>query len=198
MIQIFSVILLLIFLAAYLGRILLLRARGVHAFVLGKKGKISTSRERILCGATWIAGGIWVSELVFEPMIAALPVSAHGLKTLPIAGLAVTAAGITLFSAAMLAMKDSWRVGIDTTRRTALVEREVYAFSRNPAFTGVNMIFFGVFLAFPDLFTLAAFMMMAASMHSLILKEEEHWTAIGGKDYERYSKRVGRYLGVRR
>lgn len=198
MIQILSAILLLIFLAAYAGKIVMLRAKGVNGFVLGKKGKISTACERILSLTTWIAGGIWIAEIVFERKIAALPCAAHGLAVLPYLGLAVTAAGIALFCAAMIAMKDSWRVGIDTRRRTALVERGIYAYSRNPAFTGVNLIFAGVLITFPDIFTLAAFVIMAASMHALILREEEHWIAVGGRDYERYRKRVGRYFSFRR
>ena len=198
MIQMLSAILLLVFLAAYLGKILMLRIKGVQGFVLGKKGKISTACERILSLATWVAGGTWLAEIFFSERIAALPIAAHGLAVLPFLGLAVTAAGIVLFCAAMIAMKDSWRVGIDSKRRTALVEHGVYAFSRNPAFTGVNLIFAGVLTTYPDMFTFVSFVMMAAAMHALVLKEEEHWTASGGREYERYRKRVGRYFGFRR
>lgn len=195
MIQIISAALFGAFALAYFSKIALLRAKGIRGYQLGKKGKISTIPERLTSASSFFAVSVWACEIVFEPRIAALPVSAHGLTAVSIAGLAVTAAGLAIFCAAMIAMKDSWRVGIDTTKRTRLVETGIYARSRNPAFAGLSILFAGVFITFPDIFTAAGAVTLSASMYLLALREEDHWIAVGGRDYERYRKRVNRFFG---
>ena len=195
MIQTISCILFGAFALAYFSKIALLRAKGIRGYQLGTKGKISTLPERLTSASSFFAVSVWACEIVLEVRIAALPVSAHGLTVLSIAGLAVTAAGLAVFCAAMIAMKDSWRVGIDTMKRTRLIETGIYAYSRNPAFAGLGILFAGVFITFPDIFTAAGAAALAASMYFLARKEEEHWIAVGGRDYERYRKRVSCFFG---
>jgi protein-S-isoprenylcysteine O-methyltransferase Ste14 len=195
MIQIISAALFAAFVLAYFSKIALLRVRGIRSYQLGKKDKISTLPERMTFVSSFYAVSVWACEIIIEPRIAALPAAAHGLTAVSTAGLIVTAAGLALFCGAMIAMKDSWRVGIDTTKRTKLVETGLYAYSRNPAFAGLGLIFAGVFISFPDIFTAAGFAMLAVSMYRLAIKEEEHWIAVGGRDYERYRKRVNLFFG---
>ena len=77
--------------------------------------------------------------------------------------------GDGLFLASVLCMRDSWRAGIPEKDRTELVTGGVYAFSRNPAFVGFDLMYMGVF-----------FMFCAAAF---------------GESYLQYKSRVCRYLG---
>ena len=47
-------------------------------------------------------------------------------------------------------MRDSWRAGIPERDGTELVTGGLYAFSRNPAFLGFDLMYLGVFLLFAN------------------------------------------------
>ena len=76
-----------------------------------------------------------------------------------------------------------------------MVTNGIYAFSRNPAFLGFDLMYFGVFLMYCNpltgVFTAYAVMML----HLQILQEETYLTATFGAPYQDYRKKVSRYLG---
>jgi protein-S-isoprenylcysteine O-methyltransferase Ste14 len=193
MFQNISLILFCVLLVAFIGRTLLLRLHGIGSYHLANGGKISSLQERSVLLAAIFGFTVWFNESAFPSFFITLPISFHGPAVLSWLGIATTTAGVSLFCTAMVSMKDSWRVGIDPGTKTKLVINGVYTLSRNPAFLGFDLVFSGVFLSFPDPFTAAACIAIVISIHSLILKEEEHWIAVGGREYERYMKRVPRY-----
>ena len=196
MIPIISFVLCAIFLAAYSCKILMLRIKGIRGYQLARHTatKVSGLQERIVQMTSFAGVALWIIETTSGSTISALSVALHGNRYLAYTGIAITASGVALFCIAMAAMKNSWRVGIDPGKRTRLVETGVYALSRNPAFIGFTMMFAGVLLTYPDVFTAIVFISNTAAIHALVLKEEEHWVAVGGKEYERYRKKTPRYL----
>ena len=46
-------------------------------------------------------------------------------------------------------MKDSWRVGIDSERKTELITEGLFRYSRNPIFLGMLLVLAGLFLVTP-------------------------------------------------
>lgn len=112
-------------------------------------------------------------------------------------GLALCTLGNAVFITAMLTMRDSWRAGV-TQEKTALITQGVYAFSRNPAFLGFDLVYIGVLLGFWNLPLLMLTVFAVTMLHLQIVWNEEP-AMIGhfGESYKAYQKRVCRYLGKR-
>ena len=112
-------------------------------------------------------------------------------------GFCVGMLGNLVFLIAVLCMKDSWRAGIPDQDRTDMVMDGIYAFSRNPAFLGFDLMYIGVLLMYfnplTGLFTAFAIVML----HLQILQEEKYLESVFGESYRRYRQQVGRYLGRR-
>lgn len=89
-------------------------------------------------------------------------------------GLVLFALGISLFITAMVTMKDSWRAGIPSEDKTAMISSGIYSFSRNPAFLGYDLTFLGTCPAFGNitLFIITAITMIM--MHLQILDLFRH------------------------
>ncbi len=70
--------------------------------------------------------------------------------------------GLLLFSLfwtimAQIQMGNSWRIGIDEEKKTALVQTGVFRCSRNPIFLGMIITLIGFFLVIPNALTLLFF-----------------------------------------
>ena len=50
-------------------------------------------------------------------------------------------------------MKDSWRAGIPEKDKTELVTGGIYAFCRNPAFLGFDLMYIGVLCMYCNILT---------------------------------------------
>ena len=95
-------------------------------------------------------------------------------------------------------MKDSWRAGIPDADRTVLVTGGIYAYSRNPAFLGFDLMYIGVLLMYCNLLTGMFTVFAIAMLHLQILQEERYLAAAFGEEYRAYRRQVLRYLGRRR
>lgn len=74
----------------------------------------------------------------------------------------------------------------------------VYAISRHPIYTGAALI---TFAAAQYVFSLVAFLLLAYAVivqHRIILSEEQFLSSVYGVGYEKYMRRVHRYLGCAR
>ena len=103
--------------------------------------------------------------------------------------------GDQIFLLSVLCMKDSWRAGIPDKDKTELVTSGIYRFSRNPAFLGFDMMYFGVLLMYCNLLTGFFTAFAVVMLHLQILQEEKYLAGVFGKEYREYRKRVFRYLG---
>lgn len=113
-------------------------------------------------------------------------------------GLCLGLLGDLIFLLSVICMKDNWQAGIPETNRTELVTDGIYRYSRNPAFLGFYLQYFGVMLMYCNLLT-AAFTAFAITMlHLQILQEEHYLTSEFGTEYLAYQHRVFRYLGRRK
>jgi protein-S-isoprenylcysteine O-methyltransferase Ste14 len=96
--------------------------------------------------------------------------------------------------ASLIGLKDSWRVGVLEDQQTALIERGIYSFSRNPYFLSYLIMFVAYTVLLQNIILLVLSPVGFAVIHLMVLKEEKHLTALHGEKYRQYQKRVPRYI----
>jgi protein-S-isoprenylcysteine O-methyltransferase Ste14 len=105
-----------------------------------------------------------------------------------------------LLSALLLTLKAqadmglSWRIGIDTQRRTELITTGVFARSRNPIFLSMRLGMLGLLLVDPNAFTLSLLMSAEVLVQVQVRLEEEHLQKLHETAYIEYRQRVSRWL----
>jgi protein-S-isoprenylcysteine O-methyltransferase Ste14 len=91
-------------------------------------------------------------------------------------------------------MGESWRIGIDQTHRTNLVQRGVFSHSRNPIFLGMIVTLFGLFLVIPNALTLLTLALGVVLIQIQVRLEEEFLAKSHGDEYTEYRRRVRRWF----
>ena len=183
-------VVLALFYGTYLIKMLAQKKRGIRTHQIGRrKEKTLHTVEMLMSAAT--LGIVPVQLLSAFLGWSCLPANAR------FTGFLVGIIGDCIFLAAVLCMKDSWRAGIPDQDRTDMVTDGIYAFSRNPAFLGFDLMYIGVLLMYCNPLTglLTAFAIVM--LHLQILQEEKYLESVFGKSYRRYRQKVGRYLGRR-
>lgn len=105
---------------------------------------------------------------------------------------AVAATGATLVC--WKKMGGSWRMGIDPSESTQLIITGPYAYVRHPIYALSSLLMIASMVAVP---TIA--MLVIGTIHLSFLqwearREERHLVAKHGAEYERYFRRVGRFI----
>jgi len=97
-------------------------------------------------------------------------------------------------AASLRGLRDSWRVGVLEDQQTDLIEEGVYRFSRNPYFLSYLIMFVAYTVLLQNIILLILSLVGFVMIHSMVLKEEKHLTALHGEHYRQYRKRVPRYI----
>lgn len=196
-INIFSILLFIIFIILYLSKLVILYKRNnIKANVLGKgkKNKEIKYTESFVKSATFLWGLLWFIESLWDKYIIKYFPYIFDVLAIRYIGLVFVTIGLMIFGVAAFSMKSSWRVGIDKSTNTTLITNGIYKYSRNPAFLGFDFMFIGLFMLFPNILTLITILLSAFSIHLLILQEEKHLLEVFGREYDNYKKATGRYL----
>jgi protein-S-isoprenylcysteine O-methyltransferase Ste14 len=115
--------------------------------------------------------------------------SAHAVGV----GLFLLGIGATLW--AQFAMGNSWRIGVDQTERTALVQSGPFRWVRNPIFSAMTLATAGLVLLVPTLVSLFALATLIAALEIQVrLVEEPYLRRSHGEPYRRYAQTTGRFL----
>jgi len=109
-------------------------------------------------------------------------------------GLALLALSLVWTAVAQMQMGASWRIGIDKQNRTELVEKGLFAVSRNPIFLGMRLALAGFFLTIPNAVTLLTFVLGDVLMQIQVRLEEEHLGNLHGAKYAEFTSRVRRWI----
>jgi protein-S-isoprenylcysteine O-methyltransferase Ste14 len=152
--------------------------------------------------AEWMGGVGFVLALVLgaaAPVLALAgvvpPIAALNLPALHAAGLVLYALGVAGTLWAQLAMGDSWRIGVDTTARTALVATGPFRWVRNPIYTAMTIATIGIMLLVPSLLTLLVLPVLVVALEVHVrLVEEPYLAGTHGERYLRYAARTGRFV----
>ena len=169
-----ALLILAVFYGIYFTKLLVQRRRGIRTHQIGRRKERGLHTvETLLSVATF---GIVPVQLL---------AIAFGWSCLP--------DPVRLVGAAV--GLDVWRAGIPDGDRTELVTGGIYAVSRNPAFLGFDLMYLGVLLLFCGPLTALFTAFAVVMLHLQILQEERYLTGVFGAPYQRYRRRVGRYLG---
>ena len=128
-----ALLVLAIFYGIYFAKMLAQKRRGIRTHQIGmRREKTLHTVESLMSVATL---GVVAAQLLSIVL---------GWNHMPagarMTGFLTGLAGDGVFLAAVLCMKDSWRAGIPKQDKTELVTGGVYAFSRNPAFVGFDLM----------------------------------------------------------
>lgn len=107
-------------------------------------------------------------------------------------GLLFASLGWTIL--AQIQMGNSWRIGIDEEKETALVQRGLFRLSRNPIFLGMQITLLGFFLVIPNAITLLVLVLGFVLIQIQVRLEEEFLSKTRGENYDAYRRKVRRWL----
>lgn len=116
------------------------------------------------------------------------------VTALQLTGIVLLFSSLIWIAVAQAQMGTSWRVGIDREHDTDLVQNGLYKISRNPIFFGMRITGLGFFLAIPNAFTFATFVMGDVLMQVQVRLEEEFLFGKHGEKYEEFKNRVRRWI----
>lgn len=180
----------LIFYGAYIVKGVLLRRKGIEVNRLAKGSKPSHTRrvEMLLLPLTY-----GIALLQFAGVFGLLPLP-ETEPYLSIAGTVVALTGCVFFICALVALKNSWRAGIDNSQKTELRTGGILRLSRNPAFLGFDLFYIGTAAVMPNLFLIVLTAAALVVFHLQIAEEEKFLSAAFGAAYADYKKKVRRYI----
>lgn len=187
--RITAILILLVFYAVYIGKMILQRKKGIRTDQIAKRQRQDKIfyTELVMKIATYFVVLVEVvSILVVKPDLPAAVI---------IIGMLLGIAGDIIFAAAVVTMRDSWRAGIAEEDKREMITSGIYKISRNPAFLGFDCVYLGILLMFFNWILLAASVFAALMLHLQILQEEKYLPAAFGEAYISYKKCVRRYLG---
>ena len=170
------------------------RETGINPIVFGKTDNAHDYIGRLLKLVMAIVPTIilfaWIPELYpYTVPIPFLDVSAARL-----CGAALCLLSMVWTVVAQSQMGRSWRIGIDSKNKTALVNHGVFSMSRNPIFLGMIAALGGFFLLLPNAVCLVVLVSGWLLIQIQIRLEEEALLQAHGEAYGAYRKRVRRLL----
>ncbi len=183
----FAAAALMLLILLVIGRVQLLKAKGIAAFKFGAMDKKDFIIPPFALFYIYIvlAGAFGWPEpghALFDSAAAAW------------AGVCLCALGLVFFLLSLIAFGKSFRVGIDEDHPGALVTSGVFAVSRNPIYVSFILVFCGIFLILANWVLLLYFAAVTVLIHRQILREEASLKKIYGAAYADYCKKTRRYL----
>lgn len=110
-------------------------------------------------------------------------------------GLVLGIFGISISVYSQYQMGREWRIGVDENENTDLVKHGIYAYIRNPIYTGVAVFCAGLVLLNPGLLMMIACGSVCISIELHVrLVEEPHLQRMHGIRFSEYKATTGRYL----
>ena len=187
--QIIAVLIMLIFYGAYFIKLFHQRKQGIQTNLLGK-GKTGFVKfiEITLKIVTYLVPVVEVIS-IFEN-------SYLDFLWMRVTGMVLGVLGVGVFIVSVITMRDSWRAGVPKDEKTELVTSGIYAYSRNPAFLGFDLIYIGELLLFFNRYLFVITLLAVIMLHLQIVNvEEDFLIAAFGDVYLEYRKKVSRYIG---
>jgi len=195
--EILTIILFLGYLSLwYIKRRELLKSDGIEVNVLQKATKpiqrYFHALERVM---TLLIVSLIVSHSLFsEKWIAFRPIHIVNKPTIMYFGFILGFLGLVLCRIAQVTIGKSWRVGIDEQSKSGLISNGIYAYIRNPTYTGLYLLCIGVWLINPTIAYSYWILLFYIMMEFQVRCEEEYLETMYGNEYLEYCKRTKKYI----
>lgn len=186
--QAYALVILAAFYAVYLGKLVVQKRQGIETDQLAKGDKRDRVYylELILKITTY---GIVLVELW------SIYINRSDLATpFRYLGMLLALLGLVIFILAVLEMRNNWRAGLGEAADRELVTTGLYAFSRNPAFLGFDLVYLGILFMFTNPLHIIVVVAAILLMDQQIRSEERFLQSVFGQAYTAYAQRVRRYL----
>lgn len=187
--QVIAVLIMLAFYGTYFIKLFHQRKQGIQTDLLGK-GKTGFIKviEITLKIVTYVIPLVELISIFVNTYI--------DLTWLRVIGIILGVLGSGVFAVSVITMRDSWRAGVPQGEKTELVTSGIYAYSRNPAFLGFDLIYIGELLMFFNWYLLVITLLAILILHLQIVNvEEDFLITTFGDEYLAYRKKVCRYIG---
>jgi protein-S-isoprenylcysteine O-methyltransferase Ste14 len=110
-------------------------------------------------------------------------------------GVALALAGFAVVLVAQCQMGAAWRVGVDRSEQTRLIRSGLFAWVRNPIFSGIGVFAVGFSLLVPNIISGSVLLLGAVGFEiQTRWVEEPYLLRTHGQVYAEYAGRVGRFL----
>jgi len=155
-----------------------------HDFI----GRIFTLLFALIVGVVLVYS-FWSSLYIYL-----MPIEWLEYSWLRLTGIVLLLSSLVWTVIAQAQMGESWRIGIDQSHRTNLVQSGVFSLSRNPIFLGMMLTLFGLFLVIPNALTLLTLGLGVLLIQIQVRLEEEFLARTHGEEYILYRRRVRRWI----
>jgi protein-S-isoprenylcysteine O-methyltransferase Ste14 len=139
----------------------------------------------LLFAEAWPLSLNWLPDWLTKRIVDATP--------LKIIGAMLVLAAPLLFAAALRALGESWRMGIDRDQPGPLVAGGLYSWSRNPIYAAFFLLIVGACLIHGRIIVLLVGAALMLLIHGVALREERFLVERFGEDFRSYCQLVGRY-----
>jgi len=152
--------------------------------------------------AEWLAGRLFGLALVIgvlAPILALTgavePLSALDEDPVHIAGIVLFLIGLGLTLVSQFQMGESWRVGVEESERTDLIESGLFGLVRNPIFSAMVLVTVGLVAMVPSVVAFAGLVALLIALELQVrIVEEPYLLRTQGEPYAAYARRVGRFV----
>ena len=117
----------------------------------------------------------------------------HGFLTMMV-GLALLCVSLIVSGAALIHLKDSWRVGVLEEQKTELITTGIYRFTRNPYFVSYLLTLVAYTVLLQNVILLGLSIVGFGCVHRMVMKEEAYLYSVHGDAYLQYRMKVPRYI----
>jgi len=170
-----------------------LRRTGHSGIVV--RASMGLGPRALIGGALVVAGLCLVPVAIAAELLGRAPWWDTGRPVARAAAIAAYGVGLVGTFASQLAMRSSWRMGVDPAARTELVTDGPFRYVRNPIYTFVILSAASLVLAVPNAWSLAAFALVGLGFDLHVRQvEEPHLIASHGEPYLAWAARTGRFV----
>ncbi len=190
--KIIAILIMIAFYGVYCIKLISQRKQGIQTNLLGKgKEGFVKAIEISLKIVTFIVPIVELISIYMNTYIE--------ITWIRVLGCILGILGVGVFVISILTMRDSWRAGVPNDEKTELVTTGIYAYSRNPAFLGFDLIYLSILFMFFNWGLLVITVLTVVMFHLQIVKvEEDFLIKTFGEEYLEYRKKVCRYIGRKR
>lgn len=170
------------------------RKTGINAYVFNNTNSLQDYIRKVLTLINFLVFFIVLVNLFPQVYQYFIPVKWLEISILKYIGFIIIHLAFLWIVIAQVQMSNSWRVGIDLSKKTELKTKGLFSVSRNPVFLGMLFTLAGLFLILPNAITLLVLVASIWIFQIQVLLEEEYLTKKHGKPYTEYTKKVRRWF----